>query len=69
MKDVVCQRCGSVNDYRTEQSGPHIKAICRSCDRYIKFLKQSEESEDYQRGFAEGYAQAIRDSQSGHGPS
>lgn len=35
---VVCMRCGLMDDYRTEESGPHLKAICNGCDRYIKFL-------------------------------
>lgn len=39
--DVVCMRCGTINDFRTEKSGPHIKAICNGCDKYIKFLKQT----------------------------
>lgn len=42
MNQIICQRCGSVNDYRTVQSGPHIKAICNGCDRYIKFMKKSD---------------------------
>lgn len=41
-KDIVCQRCGSVNDYRAVNSGPHIKAICNGCDRYIKFIPKNE---------------------------
>lgn len=41
-KDIICQRCGSVNDYRTVNSGPHIKAICNGCDRYIKFIPKNE---------------------------
>jgi hypothetical protein len=39
-EEIVCNRCGSVNDYKTEQAGPHIKAICNGCDKYIKFLGQ-----------------------------
>jgi hypothetical protein len=38
--DVICHRCGSINDYRTEVSGPHLKAICNGCDRYIKFISK-----------------------------
>jgi hypothetical protein len=41
-KDIICQRCGSINDYRTVVSGPHIKAICNGCDRYIKFIPKNE---------------------------
>jgi len=42
-ESIVCTRCGLVDDYRTEKSGPHIKAICNGCDRYIKFLPQGNE--------------------------
>lgn len=41
MEQVTCKNCGSVNDYRTELSGQHLKAICNVCDRYIKFLPQN----------------------------
>ena len=41
-------RCGSTN-YRSEVSGPHIKAICNDCNNYIKFLPQgaTENTEMY----------------------
>lgn len=42
-ESIVCKRCGLVDDYRTEQAGPHIKAICNGCDQYIKFLPQGHE--------------------------
>jgi hypothetical protein len=41
MEQVTCKNCGSVNYYRTEKSGQHLKAICNGCDRYIKFLPQN----------------------------
>ena len=31
-------KCGSVDNYHTEESGPHIKAICNICNSYIQFL-------------------------------
>jgi len=40
--NVVCQRCGSIDDYYTVVSGPHLKAICNGCDRYIKFISQQQ---------------------------
>jgi len=43
MQDVICNSCGSINDYRTSKSGNHIKATCNGCDRYIKFLPQGGE--------------------------
>jgi hypothetical protein len=39
-EEIVCKRCGLMNDYRVEVSGPHQKAICNGCDQYIKFLPQ-----------------------------
>lgn len=42
MEDIKCNRCGSVNDYYTQISGPHIKAICKNCNRYIKFITKSK---------------------------
>ncbi len=39
---IHCQRCGLVDDYRTVQSGPHLKAICNGCDRYIKFISKND---------------------------
>jgi hypothetical protein len=41
--EVICKRCGLVDDYRTEVAGPHIKAICNGCGRYIKFLSQGKQ--------------------------
>lgn len=39
-EEVVCERCATINDYYTEASGPHIKAMCNNCKTYIKFLPQ-----------------------------
>jgi len=39
---IICQRCGSIDDYYTVHSGPHLKAICNGCDRYIKFISKRE---------------------------
>ncbi len=57
MEDVICRNCGSINDYRTTQAGPHIKATCNGCDKYIKFLPQTKTNamaEDKKEVFAEG---------------
>lgn len=35
---VKCQRCDTVNEFYVVESGPHLKAICNHCDRYIKFI-------------------------------
>ena len=38
--DVICQRCGTVNDYEVVLTPPphYAKAICKGCDSFIKFL-------------------------------
>ncbi len=36
--DLICQLCGSINDASFTASGPHIKATCDRCGRYIKFV-------------------------------
>lgn len=38
---VSCPKCGAVDDYKTSQSGPHVRADCNQCGRFIKFLPQS----------------------------
>lgn len=40
MRDVTCQRCGTTNEFYVVNSGPHLKAICNHCNRYIKFIPQ-----------------------------
>lgn len=40
MKDVICQKCGSVNDYRVTKGNLHHTAYCNGCDAYIKNLPQ-----------------------------
>lgn len=47
MEDVVCVRCSTINEYHTEVSGPHVKAICDNCGRYIKFLSQEKPKRFY----------------------
>ena len=47
MEDIVCQHCGVVNDYdtnfRTFRNGTrHKEAICNSCGKHIKFVKQDK---------------------------
>lgn len=44
MEEINCKACGLCNDYRTEQSGQHIKAVCNGCGRYIKFISQGKPS-------------------------
>lgn len=42
MEDVVCKRCGTVNEFFTEEAGVHVKAICNHCKIWIKNLPQSD---------------------------
>ena len=42
--DIICPQCGASEDYHTEQSGPHLKAVCNCCNAYIKFLPQPNET-------------------------
>lgn len=43
MPEVICQRCGTIDEYYTVPSGPHLKAVCDHCHEYIKFLPQEKE--------------------------
>lgn len=52
MEDIVCQHCGTVNDYskveRTFKDGSeHLQAICNSCEKHIKFLPQLDKPRTY----------------------
>lgn len=40
--DIVCKKCGLVNDYIVKEQGPHKTAFCTSCDKYIKHLPTSD---------------------------
>lgn len=40
MNDIICKKCGSVNDFQQKQSGPHLTAWCNGCGAYIKHLPQ-----------------------------
>ena len=35
-KDVVCQHCGLINDFRTIMKNGQKTAWCRGCDSFIK---------------------------------
>ena len=43
MEDITCQRCQTTNEFNVEKSGPHLKAICDHCNRYIKFLHKASQ--------------------------
>ncbi len=36
LSDVICKKCGSVNDYWTEMKSGQQCAYCNGCDSYIK---------------------------------
>jgi len=41
---LLCPKCIEIVSIETEFSGPHIKAICRKCKSYIKFLNPKEKA-------------------------
>jgi len=43
MRDVICHRCDTTNEFYVVNSGPHLKAMCNHCNRYIKFIPQDAE--------------------------
>ena len=42
--DIVCNNCGSVNDFRTEKKANNLVAYCLGCGRYIKNIPYSAPS-------------------------
>lgn len=40
--EIVCNKCGTVNEYRTEKKSNNLVAYCTACDAYIKNLPYSE---------------------------
>lgn len=36
--NITCPRCKTTNEFYVEASGPHLKALCNHCDKYIKFV-------------------------------
>lgn len=42
MQDITCGKCGSVNDYRTENKATQVTAFCNKCGAYIKNIPQGE---------------------------
>lgn len=43
--ELECPRCGNISKYiLVDESNPgHIKAVCRNCRQYIKFLSKKEQ--------------------------
>ena len=42
---LFCNNCDEDRDIYIEQKGPHLKASCIKCKKYIKFLNQEEKQE------------------------
>jgi uncharacterized protein (DUF3820 family) len=42
MKDVICQKCGSANDYHIIPKAFNHTAYCNLCNSYIKNLPQDK---------------------------
>jgi hypothetical protein len=40
MENVTCQRCQTINEFHVVDAGPHLKAVCDNCNRYIKFISK-----------------------------
>lgn len=42
MDDVICRKCGLVNDFMIKENGSHKTAFCNGCGAYIKHLAYQE---------------------------
>lgn len=42
MEEVICKKCGVVNEYKTEKRGNHLTAFCSACGAYIKHIPHVE---------------------------
>jgi len=62
MSEVICQRCGTTNEFYVVPSGPHLKAMCNHCNLYIKFVPQEKEPPKFYFGKYVGkYIHEIED--------
>lgn len=45
--EIICKRCGSVNDYYTKLNPNNngLAAICNGCQSHIKFIPQDKPAE------------------------
>jgi hypothetical protein len=41
MEDIICNRCGSINDYRVEERANNRMAYCNGCGMWIKNIPHS----------------------------
>jgi hypothetical protein len=56
---LECPHCGYDDVPDTERSGDHLKATCKQCGRYIKFLPQAVG--DFKLWFGRFKNQRLRD--------
>lgn len=42
MPDIVCQNCGSINDYRTVMKSNQNTDWCNGCNKFIKNIPQGK---------------------------
>lgn len=49
LSTLACQHCGSVGSAVLSEAGPHIKATCGGCRRYMKFVRQKLSPEERAR--------------------
>jgi len=40
--DLVCKKCGTINEYRTEKKSNNLVAYCTACGSYIKNIPYSK---------------------------
>jgi hypothetical protein len=45
--DLTCQHCGITAVPTVVTAGPHLKALCSSCNSYIKFIAQEKPRDEY----------------------
>jgi hypothetical protein len=40
--ELICKKCGSIDDYEIRNAGPHHTAYCNGCGAYIKHVAVNE---------------------------
>lgn len=61
MEEIICKKCGLINDYRTKPNAMHTEAICNGCNRHIKFISKGEEATLYFGKYAKHKVKNITD--------
>jgi hypothetical protein len=47
MPDIICQHCGSINDYSSIMKSNQLTAWCNGCDKFIKNISQGKTPQLY----------------------